>query len=149
MAQIIYKIETKIFMRIMRWQVKFRLPWWLSGKESLCQCRRPRFHHQPGKIPWKRKWQPSSVFLPGKFLGQRSLAAIVCWIPKSQTQLRDLAHTYTYVKYKVMQCLMMCVTIQMDYEKMAKRYIFLSELVIEGLSCNVTLNLIQNRDTRY
>ena len=27
-----------------------------------------------GKIPWSRKWQPTPVFLPGKFHGQRSLA---------------------------------------------------------------------------
>ena len=26
-----------------------------------------------GKIPWKRKWQPTPVFLPGKFHGQKSL----------------------------------------------------------------------------
>ena len=26
------------------------------------------------KIPWRRKWQPTSVFLPGKSHGQRSLA---------------------------------------------------------------------------
>ena len=26
-----------------------------------------------GNIPWSRKWQPASVFLPGKFHGQRSL----------------------------------------------------------------------------
>jgi len=27
-----------------------------------------------GKIPWKRKWQPTPVFLPGEFHGQWSLA---------------------------------------------------------------------------
>ena len=27
-----------------------------------------------GKIPWRRKWQPTPVFLPGEFHGQRSLA---------------------------------------------------------------------------
>ena len=27
-----------------------------------------------GKIPWSRKWQPTPVFLPGEFHGQRSLA---------------------------------------------------------------------------
>ena len=27
-----------------------------------------------GKIPWRRKWQPTQVFLPGKFHGLRSLA---------------------------------------------------------------------------
>jgi len=30
-----------------------------------------------GKISWRREWQPTSVFLPGEFHGQRSLAAIV------------------------------------------------------------------------
>ena len=52
------------------------LPWWLSGKESICQCRRHKrcgFDHWVRKIPWSRKWQPTSVFLPGKFHGQRSL----------------------------------------------------------------------------
>ena len=38
------------------------------------QCRRPRFNPRVGKIPWRRKWQPAPVFLPGKFHGQRSLA---------------------------------------------------------------------------
>ena len=32
------------------------------------------FHPWVGKIPWSRKWQPSPVFLPGKFHGERSLA---------------------------------------------------------------------------
>ena len=27
------------------------LPWWLSGKESTCQCRRHRFKPRSGKIP--------------------------------------------------------------------------------------------------
>ena len=50
------------------------LPRWLSGKESTCQCRRYRFHPWVVKVPWSRKWQPASGFLPGKFHGQRSLA---------------------------------------------------------------------------
>ena len=49
------------------------LPWWLSGKESTCQCRKLGFNLWVGKIPWGRKWQPTLVFLPGKFHGQRSL----------------------------------------------------------------------------
>ena len=28
----------------------------------------------PGSIPWRRKWLPTAVFLPGKSHGQRSLA---------------------------------------------------------------------------
>ena len=31
------------------------------------------------KIPWRRKWQPSPVFLPGKSHGQRSLAVYSPW----------------------------------------------------------------------
>ena len=45
---------------------------WHSGKESTCQCRRCKrrgFNPWVGKIPWSRKWQPTSVFLPGKFHG--------------------------------------------------------------------------------
>ena len=44
---------------------------WLRGKESTCQCRRCRF--DLWKIPWRRKWQPTPVFLPVKSRGQRSL----------------------------------------------------------------------------
>ena len=47
------------------------LPRWLSGKESACQCRRCGFEPWVRKIPWRRKWQPMPVFLPGKFQGQR------------------------------------------------------------------------------
>ena len=35
-----------------------------------------------GKIPWRRKWQPTPVFLPGKFHGQRSLVGYSEWGPK-------------------------------------------------------------------
>ena len=49
------------------------LPRWHSGKESACQCRRRQFDLWVRKIPWRRKWQPALVFLPGKFHGQRAL----------------------------------------------------------------------------
>ena len=48
-----------------------------SGKEPASQCRRHkrcRFDPWVGKIPWRRVWQPTPVFLPGGSLGQRSLA---------------------------------------------------------------------------
>ena len=53
-----------------------RLPWWLSGKESTCQCKRHRSDPWVGKIPWSRKWQPTPVFLPGEFHRQRSLGGV-------------------------------------------------------------------------
>ena len=35
------------------------------GGEPACQCRRPGFHPWVGKMPWRRAWQPTPVFLPG------------------------------------------------------------------------------------
>ena len=55
------------------------LPWWLSGKESTCQCRRHRFDPWVGKIPWRMAWQPSQVFLPGESHGQWSLEGYSPW----------------------------------------------------------------------
>ena len=46
-----------------------------SSKESACQCRTPEFDPWVGKIPQRRKWQPTPVFLPGKSHGQRSFFA--------------------------------------------------------------------------
>ena len=42
-------------------------------------CRRPRFDPWVRKIPWRRKWQPTPVFLPGESHGQRSLAGYSPW----------------------------------------------------------------------
>jgi len=50
------------------------LPWWLSGKEPTCQCRRSELDPWVVKVLWRRKWQPTPVFLPRKSHGQRSLA---------------------------------------------------------------------------
>ena len=57
----------------------FGLPWWFTGKESTCQCRRHRFNPWVRKVPWRRKWQPTPLFLPRKSQGQRSLAGYSPW----------------------------------------------------------------------
>ena len=47
-----------------------------SGKEPACQWRRYkrcRFNLWVGKIPWRRAWQPTPVFLPGESHGQKTL----------------------------------------------------------------------------
>ena len=43
-----------------------------------------------GKIPWRRAWQATPVFLPAESHGQRSLVgwATVLRVMKSQTQLK-------------------------------------------------------------
>ena len=50
-----------------------------DGKSICLQCGRPGFDLWVGKIPWKRKRQPTSVLLPGKSHGQRSLAGYSPW----------------------------------------------------------------------
>jgi len=48
-----------------------------GGKESACQCRRHKrcgFDPWVGKVPSRRAWQPTLVFLPGESHAQRSLA---------------------------------------------------------------------------
>ena len=62
--------------------MKQRLPRWLSGDESTCQSRRPRrlgFDPWVRKTPWKRKRQPTPVFLPGESHGQQSLVGYSPW----------------------------------------------------------------------
>ena len=55
------------------------LPWWLSGKTSACQSRRGGLDPCIRKIPERKKWQASPVFLPGKSHRQRSLIGYNSW----------------------------------------------------------------------
>jgi len=48
-------------------------------KNILANCRRCGFDSWVGKTPWRRKWQPTPVFLPGKSQRQRSLAGYSPW----------------------------------------------------------------------
>ena len=53
-----------------------------SGKESACSAgdsNKIGFNPWVGKILWRRKWQPTPVFLPGESHGQRSLVGYSPW----------------------------------------------------------------------
>ena len=64
-----------------------RLPWW-PGRYSVCPQRgRPRFDPWVGKIPWRRKWQPTPVLLSGKSQGRRSL---VGYSPRGPKELETI-----------------------------------------------------------
>ena len=50
-----------------------------SGKEPACQCKRQKrwgFDPWVGKIPWRREWQPTPVFLPWESYGLRMLVGL-------------------------------------------------------------------------
>ena len=68
------------------------LPRWGWGKEPTCQSRRLKRHRLDPwvwKIPWRRAWQPTPVFLPGESHGQRGLAGTVHGVTKSCIQPSD------------------------------------------------------------
>ena len=74
------------------------------GKEPACECRRQtQIWSWIGKIPWRREWQPTPVFLPGEFHGQRTgiLCILVGYtvhvVTKSQTWLSDFHFTHSLV----------------------------------------------------
>ena len=61
-----------------------------SGRESAGQCRRCGFDPWVKKIPWRREWQPTPIFLPGRSgrsHGQRSLEGYSPWGHKESEQL--------------------------------------------------------------
>ena len=52
----------------------------VAQRLSVCrQCGRPEFDPWVGKFPWKRKWQPTPVFLPGESQGWSSLVGCSSW----------------------------------------------------------------------
>ena len=73
------------------------LPRWHGDKEPACQCKRRKrrgFDPCVRKIPWRRKWKPTLVSLPGKFHGQRSLVGYIQSIGSKRVR-HDSAHTHT------------------------------------------------------
>ena len=64
-------------MRTMQKYKYMEFPGSSDGKEPTCQCKRCRrhgFYPWIGKVLWRRAWQPTPVFLPIEFHGQRSLS---------------------------------------------------------------------------
>jgi len=73
-----------------------------SGKELDCQCRGHKgcgFDPWVGKIPWRRAWQPTPVFLPAESQGQSSLAGYSPWGRKESdtTEVTEQARTHIHL----------------------------------------------------
>ena len=78
------------------------VPRWLTGEESSCQSRRHGkhgFNPRVRKIPWRRKWPPTPVFLPGKPHGQRSLAGHSAWACKELDATEQARRPVLYSKF--------------------------------------------------
>ena len=77
------------------WMVMSLCPLWLRWWRICLQCRRPRFDPGVGKMPWRREWQSTPVFLPREFHGQRSLMGYSPWDHKeSDTTERLHFHAF-------------------------------------------------------
>ena len=74
------------------WSCSLGLPSGISGKEPTFQCRRSRFGPWARKIPWRRAWQPTPVFLLGKSHGQRFLVSYGPWGQKGLDMTKVTEH---------------------------------------------------------
>ena len=57
--------------------------------------RRLGFNSWVRKIPWRRKWQPTPVFLPGESHGQRSLEGYCPWDHQELDKTEQVTHTHS------------------------------------------------------
>ena len=71
-----------------------------SGKEPICQCSRHKrhgFNPWVGKTPWRKAQQPTPVFLPREFHGQRSLASCSPGSRKMSDMTEVTQHTCMHI----------------------------------------------------
>ena len=62
----------------------------LDGKASAYNAGETGFDPWVGKVPWRRKWQPTPVFMPGKSHGPRSLVGYSPWDHKESDMTERL-----------------------------------------------------------
>ena len=86
------RLVRRLASTILRWG----FPGGASGKEPSCQCRRLKRSQLDlwvGKIPWRRAWQPTPVFLPGESHGHRHLVGYSPGGCKESDTTERLTHT--------------------------------------------------------
>ena len=84
---------------LIRHSMKWSFPGGTIGKEPTYQfrrCKRRRFKPWVRKIPWRREWQPTPVFLPGESMDRGSWQATVHGDAESLTWPKRL-NTQTYI----------------------------------------------------
>ena len=94
-------IDKSMGGNIMLFVTCFYFPSLVAPLWRIClQCRRPCFDSWVRKTPWRRKWQPTPVFLSEESHGQRSLAGYSPWGCKSWNYHHSLYnHPHNKVGY--------------------------------------------------
>ena len=75
-------------------------PYGSDGKASAYKCGRPGFDLWVGKFPWRRKWKPTPVILPGKSHGRRSPVGYSPWGRKEPDMTERLHFTSVFLPGK-------------------------------------------------
>ena len=78
------------------------LPWWLRWQSVCLQCGRPGLNPWVRKIHWRRQWQPTPVFSPGKSHGW-NLVGYSPWGRKELDMTERLHFTYRYTNLTYFQ----------------------------------------------
>ena len=86
-----------------------------DGKAFCLQCGRPGFNPWVGKTSWRRKWQPTPVFLPGKSHGQSSLVGYSPWGRKQSDVIQQLNNNTVMIRTLTLY-LYRCSIINLDYK---------------------------------
>ena len=116
-----------------------RLSRWLTGKGYACQCRRYRifgFNPWVGKITWRRKWQPTPVFLHGKSHGRRSL---VGYGSQESYTIQQLNHQQRY--QLDLLCKIVRVTMVSTVAKIGRAYLEALKTLLASLIAQLVKNL--------
>ena len=124
------------------------LPGWCSSEEqppSVGDTRDSGSISGSGRFPWSRKWQPTSVFLPGKFNGQRNIGWYSPWGHKESDRTEHV-HTHT--------CTHTVIIIIPSYRSANKQrhreLTWLAQgLMVNGRSKSNTTNLIPDPSLNY
>ena len=84
MLEVLFSINTTLILKHARFLIS-------NNSVAIKDTKRSGFSPWVRKIPWRRKWQPTPVFLPGKSHGQRSLVGYSPWGHK---ELDTTEHTH-------------------------------------------------------
>ena len=90
-------LHTSLSCNMIYPHLRMGFPGGINGKESVCQqrCKRHGFDPWVEKMPWRRKWQPPPVFLPGKSMGAGTWRATGHGSAKSGTWLKHSCNLHT------------------------------------------------------
>ena len=88
------------------WQVR-GLPWLLRWYKICLQCRRLGFDPGVSKIPWRREWLHTPVFLPRDFHGLRSLMGYSPWGHK-ELNVTELLSSQAAAARSLQSCPTLC-----------------------------------------